>query len=630
MSTLNGVETSPAYGLREDHALAVVRASADIAQALCADGWQLDCLLRLIARKACEVIGVQRCSVFLRQEHSELFVGKVGHAISGEKMDVEVSQLVAGIEADRFTQEIVRSGRPVLIRNARSDPRPVRATMRAWNIRTQLGVPLSAGGEVIGLLFLDDENVQHRFDDSVQALAMAFADFAAAVIVEARLRLKMRKTERAERDQNKFLRGVLKIERSLTELLLAGGGLLRFAREVARLAGRSCAILGADQECIAWAPGSGRTASPAPPWLTAPADCGLLVKASAEVTASSTPIVGPLATIGLSESVIVVPVSIRSEGAAHVLLFEDGTPFRKLDSLIARRAAALVAVAISIAPDPDQKRQDLGQAFFRELAVADANDVPLGRRAGLLGIDLTQAQRLLLFAPREPRSRPRPDVATISAAVADALGEAGPIAGAVPEGVIAIVPAEGPDGLERQLAEIEAAARDVGAGPGERRVLAVISEPLVGIDSLSEGMLGLRSLARGVASCVGTDVVAAESLGSEHLLLGAMPRRSRRKLVHEVLGPVLDPVARRAELLTTLQSLSRCAFSASRSAAELGVHVNTIRYRLARIVELLGVDLASDADAQFKVRLALSALSLADRRETEPAEAEPAQPGLYV
>jgi DNA-binding PucR family transcriptional regulator len=50
-----------------------------------------------------------------------------------------------------------------------------------------------------------------------------------------------------------------------------------------------------------------------------------------------------------------------------------------------------------------------------------------------------------------------------------------------------------------------------------------------------------------------------------------------------------------------------------RAATALGVHENTIRYRLSRIEEITGLDIVSDGDVQLAVQLALLILRLEDR-----------------
>ena len=71
---------------------------------------------------------------------------------------------------------------------------------------------------------------------------------------------------------------------------------------------------------------------------------------------------------------------------------------------------------------------------------------------------------------------------------------------------------------------------------------------------------------------------------------------------------VRDPSKK--HLLATLGCLFDNMGSIRRCALRLGVHENTIRYRLTRIEELTGLSITHDPDAQLGARLALLVLML--------------------
>ena len=81
-------------------------------------------------------------------------------------------------------------------------------------------------------------------------------------------------------------------------------------------------------------------------------------------------------------------------------------------------------------------------------------------------------------------------------------------------------------------------------------------------------------------------------------------------------GLVRDPS--KIDLLTTLSCFFENMASIRRCALHLGVHENTIRYRLARIEELTGLAVTHDPDAQLGARLSLLVLML--RGSLPPAE----------
>ncbi|GAA2676170.1 MULTISPECIES: PucR family transcriptional regulator [Actinosynnema] len=102
-----------------------------------------------------------------------------------------------------------------------------------------------------------------------------------------------------------------------------------------------------------------------------------------------------------------------------------------------------------------------------------------------------------------------------------------------------------------------------------------------------------------------TEVVTAAEIPPHRLLLAAIPDQARADLRRRLLGPLLDhDAARGTDLLNTLRVFLDCSGSWTTTAARLHVHVNTLRYRVGRVEELLGVDL-SRFDRRVDLFLAL-------------------------
>src|SRR4051794_2205535 len=107
--TAAGMPPSDSVGARYPE---VVQAFYDVAAALgsavCGDE-----LLHLIGRKVCALLGVQRCSVYLRDGDSPLYRGQVGE--TGRDQDADIKRLVCGGPADAFTLEILKTRAPVVV-----------------------------------------------------------------------------------------------------------------------------------------------------------------------------------------------------------------------------------------------------------------------------------------------------------------------------------------------------------------------------------------------------------------------------------------------------------------------------------------------------------------------------------
>lgn len=143
-------------------------------------------------------------------------------------------------------------------------------------------------------------------------------------------------------------------------------------------------------------------------------------------------------------------------------------------------------------------------------------------------------------------------------------------------------------------------------------LLAVVQEPLgrgladdgrltVGVSASVHSAEGLRGAleearhARRVAAARPGRVCAAghEELASHVLLLPFVPDDVRRAFTARLLDPLRDYDRRhRAELIPTLEAFLDCDGSWTRCATRLHLHVNTLRYRVGRIEQLTGRDLA--------------------------------------
>jgi len=103
------------------------------------------------------------------------------------------------------------------------------------------------------------------------------------------------------------------------------------------------------------------------------------------------------------------------------------------------------------------------------------------------------------------------------------------------------------------------------------------------------------------------NVAGHGDLASHQALLAHVPDDLRAAYVQRLLGPLRAHDERHhAALEETLDVFLQCSGSWSRCAARLHIHVNTLRYRIARIAELTGRD-PTRLDEQMDLFLALRA-----------------------
>lgn len=130
-----------------------------------------------------------------------------------------------------------------------------------------------------------------------------------------------------------------------------------------------------------------------------------------------------------------------------------------------------------------------------------------------------------------------------------------------------------------------------------------------GVEALS-GALDEARFALRAARAAGTpvSVVGSDDVTSHVVLLATVPDDVRRTFAQRVLGPVVEHDRRTGgELVATLSTFLACSCSWARTAAELHLHVNTVRYRIERVEALTGRDLSRLED-RVDALLALKSL----------------------
>jgi DNA-binding PucR family transcriptional regulator len=140
------------------------------------------------------------------------------------------------------------------------------------------------------------------------------------------------------------------------------------------------------------------------------------------------------------------------------------------------------------------------------------------------------------------------------------------------------------------------------------------SEPLrIGLSDAVTGGVGLLgAVAEARAAAMTGDlstphsVAGPDRLSSHALLLAAVPAELRHAYRARVLGPLLEhDRMHRTDLVRTLRMYLDTSGSWSRCAAQMHLHVNTLRYRIERIEALTGRDLRRLED-QTDLLLALN------------------------
>lgn len=297
---------------------------------------------------------------------------------------------------------------------------------------------------------------------------------------------------------------------------------------------------------------------------------------------------------------VVCPIRLGGELVGSVWLIEGEEPLSELDMRAAEHAATVAGLHLMHQRDIAQREAQLGYAFLDALLEGRFEPTPRNlERARLQGFHPEGRYYLALLVLEEP------------------------------------VPLS-PEGLNRRerLAEgLRKLLREQGVAP----LISVFLNQILFL--LPEGFdaarvwerLPQKGLSLGLSRARAGWAGVAESYRESQALLPhlrpgrvstyaqlLLPRvlagdaQAQQDLLCELFGPLKAERGREA-LLETLKALARHGFQLKRTAHALGVHENTLRYRLGRLEQLTGLDLR-DPQAQFRLQLGLELLELGNNK----------------
>ncbi len=296
---------------------------------------------------------------------------------------------------------------------------------------------------------------------------------------------------------------------------------------------------------------------------------------------------------------VACPIRIGTELAGVVWIIEGTEPLNELDNRAAEYAALVAAIHIAHQRELSTTEARLGYASFLSLLEGEPGGVPIAdERVRLLGFDASSNYRVGIVAipqalPLDRGGLERRD--RIAGAVRDALRKAGR------EALVTIslnlVPFLLPSGI---------AAATIDGALADPSLAIVIGREHRGVD-------GARTSYREALSLLSyrdrPRIATYDDLLVPRVILG--DPSARTQFLDDFFAPLRQRKNGR-ELATALLTLARHGFRFRAAADALAIHPNTLRYRLDRVADALGIDL-SDADVQFRVQLAARLLDIEQR-----------------
>ncbi|MCC4313763.1 helix-turn-helix domain-containing protein [Streptomyces malaysiensis] len=466
--------------------------------------------------------------------------------------------------------------------------------VRAEGLESIVGVPLIAGGRVLGVLFAANRT-EHAFSPEEVSLLSAFADNVAVVLQSARLLTQARdaaaETQRAYdalADHVEAMERAGRVHEELTAAVLRGGGAADVARTLGAALERPVVIL--DETYAVLAASDDRST----PSVIDPPAVRLAITDSLR-SGRCTPLSPPTGEFHTAVAVLAGEMMLGG------LLIGDGAvELGAVEQRTIERAAQITAL-LTLKQDAVLHAEDhVRGELLGDLVSLDARrraSLPARLRARRLRPDDLRTVVIAVVAPEQRRAALR-----ATQTVAAPSGLAGEVDGVV----TLVVPESDPQRAATTVRDRLCAV--MGAG----EVLTVAAPPAESLDELSTRFTTARDCGR-VLTALGIEAAAvAADAYLPYTTLFAHDPTSVRQFIDRTIGPVRRWDAERGtELLATLHRFVDCNASPARTARLMGVHSNTVLQRLDRITQLLG-STWRDSESFFRISVAVRLHTLSE------------------
>lgn len=311
---------------------------------------------------------------------------------------------------------------------------------------------------------------------------------------------------------------------------------------------------------------------------------------------------------GVARRHLLVPVARDNCFFAWLVVAEVSRRLDRDDAHLAHRAAFHLATEYSVQRRVARASWNARGALARQLVRGSHTDGDLVDSAEYLGVRADAARVLVYVGDHRPERQC--DEQALAEMVSRLL-DVEVLATHGKEGSILLVEAPEDAAAVAFVHRVKETLRASLAELGDTAVTAGVSAVV-----RPEGLQRAYREAREVVQCTdrfarsGDRVIAVDDLGPARLFVANSDIGSVRRYVHDVLGALLADLPATTDLLRTLQCFFDTGRSVRESAARLGIHENTVRLRMAKVHDLTGLDVASNANDQLSAQTALLVLRL--------------------
>ncbi len=551
-----------------------------------------DELLELIIRETTSAIGTDVCSLYLLTGRELLLTATNG---LNENMVGKVTMKVG----EGITGWVAESRRPAVVPDVSQEPH--------WKwvpgldedrFHSMASVPIESGPRLVGVINV--QSTERREFNSGDI------DFLRAIAAQVAGILERSELQRRTEVQLAEIRLSHDIHERFTNLSLDGAGIHSILDAISSLAGGRAALYSADGYRVR---GAGESSDGMPQRIHLPAPASAIGR-ELRINAGRPP--RPLDVIPVragAEMLGLLAVGVDEEkmdAEGRVRALEHGSTILALE-LAKERAAAEVERRL---------RGDLVEEVLAGGLEAEEAE-RIARQAERLGHRLPQRAWVVVLEADDDKT----EAALAARGQQDRLDGAlnGLVRSRLPGALTLVRPASAvflvPDELANDLATVEKLAAQVLAAA------APVMKP-------GSGSVGIGNIANGVGELARSHIEARQalrltrragsrgrvasyrSLGAFRLLLEVQSPEALRRFVDELLGPLLQYAqSRDTPLLETLEALSAARWIRRAAARQLGIHINSMTYRIERIQALTGLQL-DDPETRVAISIALRARTM--------------------
>ncbi len=299
---------------------------------------------------------------------------------------------------------------------------------------------------------------------------------------------------------------------------------------------------------------------------------------------------------------------VRAEGAVEQVLmaaYPEGSLISEFADEALTFAQRLLEVELTTGRNVGLARRRTRAVLLDMLMYGRGSTSELGERLYYHGIEPTEPWRLVAFSVGAEGGSRR-DHPSVADAMADAL--LGTIDRLLEERQVPFISRRSRgqvlvltpliDGLD--TAAVRSLLGEVATSAAARlrtaRIDAGVSAALAGLDAVPRGAGQARLALRqaGLAGGATVRVVAFDDLGRRYKVLDTLSDEQLQELEDAVVGRLrAADSSGGSALLSTLETYLAHGCAAAETAADLYVHRNTLRKRLARVEQIIGVDLGT-------------------------------------